>query len=297
MRKWIPMTSNPIWTAALLAVFIADSEAQNPPKVLGEGDAPKLNPSNTMIAFVLRGKIWTMDVTGKQRRQIGSLVNESAPDWSPDGNKIVFHSYGRNISTRKFELWLMNSDGTDPHQLIEPTSDEYYGDKYPRFSPDGKNLVWTRGKQLWIMDSAGHEARPLTQPAKEYEYVGDWSPDGNLIAYLRRDSRHDPGSPQYKIWLIKPNGEDQRMFSTGIRARRVKWSNDGNYLYYSAGSALWKIKIDGKNPPSKVFESNLEQGLTDFDISNDEAWIIYEERGIGDIESIIHLQKLNDDGH
>jgi len=257
---------------------------------LTEGKQPKFNPSGTTIAYVYHGKIWTIDVTGKEKKRIGRFMNEARPSWSPDGKRIVFASYGSNVA-RRFELRIMDSNGTNARRLIEPPTGAYDHDQFPRYSPDGKYIVWTRGKQLWIMDTSGRNAHPLTKErAKKYEYMGDFSPDGKLIAYLRTDSYRD--SPQTKIWLTKPNGEDQRIFLDGVGAEWVKWSRDGKFLYYSSWRALWKMGIDGKGAVKEVFDSNLDH-LARFDLSSDERWIVYEDTGIDQIESKIYLVHLS----
>jgi Tol biopolymer transport system component len=276
----------------LLLCYITVCEGQPTLKPLTEGGEPSFDPSGTKIVYVYRGKIWTVDTSGKHKSPIGDQSFKATPRWSPDGRRIVFSSYGQNVPRRdKFELWIMNTNGTSAHRLIEPTLDEYSGDQFPMYSSDGKYIVWTRLKQLWIMDSIGNNPRPLTkEPAKEYEVAGDWSPDGKYIAYLRSDNPYDTSWSRAIIWLIRPDGEEQKVFLNGIRANWVKWSRDGNFLYYSDRSALWKISIDGDTPAKKIFDSYLEQGLGHFDISVDEQWITYEDTD----KELIYLVCLDD---
>lgn len=260
--------------------------------ILCNGHDPAFSPDGERIAYS-HGKIWTIDVTGKNRKKIGQLTHEIGPSWSPDGKKIVFQCYGKSRPRKDiFQIWVMNSDGSEPHPLLDTSIAPLGRAQHARWSPDGKQIVFTHGNQLWIVDTSGQNARPLTKdPAKEYEYVGDWSPDGKLIAYLREER-----SSEYKIWLIRPDGNDQRMLLGGISAIGAKWSKDGKFLYYSAGSAVWKIPTDGESPAKKVFDSDLDQPLLHFDISNDERWITYDDSGSGIIYHSIYLKRLNQDG-
>jgi TolB protein len=48
------------------------------------------------------------------------LTDNTVPDltasWSPDGRKIVLH---RPVSPGRFQLWLINADGTGEKQLTD----------------------------------------------------------------------------------------------------------------------------------------------------------------------------------
>ena len=240
--------------------------------------SPEFSPDGTKIVFESNRNrtyhIWVRDSKGTKMQELSKLAWDMEPAWSPDGKMIAFASYGKSkLPEGHFAIWLMNADGTNPHQLIEPDKE---GDQYPFWSPDGKRIVWSHGKQLWIMDNNGENAHPLTtKPAGAFECCGDWSPDGKLIAYVARE---DYSGDQYKIWLIEPDGKGQRLFSTGIEAHRVKWSRDGKYLYYDSCPGIMKIDIQAKESTKKILD--LQNDCVHFDISPDEKWIVYDDSGI-----------------
>ena len=41
-------------------------------------------------------------------------VKDQLPDWSPDGSRIAYESGSGGSGG----IWVMNADGSDPHQLI-----------------------------------------------------------------------------------------------------------------------------------------------------------------------------------
>ena len=102
---------------------------------------------------------------GKHARKIAPCCSNSAESWSPHGNQIVF---ARNVADDVHSsIWVVHSDGSglheievkpppgeypcgapvsDPQFLFHPWDDPAAGDcSHPRWSPDGKRIVFDRG--------------------------------------------------------------------------------------------------------------------------------------------------------
>ncbi|HUU06688.1 MAG TPA: hypothetical protein VMZ49_12520 [Patescibacteria group bacterium] len=61
-----------------------------------------------------------------------------APIYSPNGKQIAFHKYGSSIGDNE-EIWIMNSDGSNPEKLTSGNID--YS---PAWSPDGQYIAFCR---------------------------------------------------------------------------------------------------------------------------------------------------------
>jgi Tol biopolymer transport system component/DNA-binding winged helix-turn-helix (wHTH) protein len=168
---------------------------------------------------------------------ITSTRGESGPQYSPDGNKIVFES----TRSGAYEIWLCRSDGSS---LMQLTHFNPAVTGTPRWSPDGQQIVFdsrTAGNpDIFVIDSPGGPARRLTNEPSN-ENVPSWSRDGRWI-YFASDR-----TGSWEVW---------KMLSTGASPVQVTHhggfaafeSPDRKFLYYAKGHnipGLWRIPIDG----------------------------------------------------
>jgi len=146
----------------------------------------------TVAAIGLSWTAWVAAQPAAARRPIAledffRLLRVSDPQVSPDGRWVAYVVTRVDLEKNQTnaDIWLASTDGksrrpltTSPHQ-----------DRRPRWSPDGRRLVFESNRsgsfQMWLLDLAGGEAQQITDLASEAtEPV--WSPDGKRLAFVSK---------------------------------------------------------------------------------------------------------------
>jgi Tol biopolymer transport system component len=116
---------------------------------------------------------------------------DHAPEWSPDGRSIAFHS-DRGAST---SIWILDTEDGSLTQL----TDDSGNDHYPDWSPDGRYITFSSDRagnhDIWIKPvSKGSAIQVTTDPASDTR--PSWSTDGKTLAFTSdREKSMD-------IWVV-----------------------------------------------------------------------------------------------
>src|SRR5437868_12101001 len=126
------------------------------------------------------------------------------PQVSPDGSRVAFVRVTVNDKKEGYNtsIWSVSTAGSDePHQLTKGDRDSS-----PRWSPDGKFLLFVRapekdGKpepgQLSILPMAGGDSFSFTDLPKGASNPV-WSPDGKMIAFTSETNPEDLAKQEKK---------------------------------------------------------------------------------------------------
>ncbi len=121
---------------------------------IGDGTAPAWSPDGSKIAvddLVTQNQtdIFLMNATGGNRVNITDNPNRAdrEPAWSPDGSRFAFRRLNRSESTG-YDLWVMNSDGSDPTELLALPEAQIF----PVWLPDDRILFNSEGKDILTFD-------------------------------------------------------------------------------------------------------------------------------------------------
>jgi TolB protein len=160
------------------------------------------------------------------------------PGWSPDGSKIAYASDRRNGAERG-EIYVMGADGSNLRR-VSTLPEKAKLDSAPRFSPDGRQLVFTRyiseeipiEAALFTVRVDGDGLKQLT-PWEDGAGDADWSPDGTKIVF-----EASPDADSYgEIFTIDADDGQQltnltHNYSRGFGSADPVWSADGKKILF-----------------------------------------------------------------
>ncbi len=187
------------------------------------------------------------DLTGTQPTTIFSEFSD-APDWSPDGNQLVFMSSG---STG----WDINLYAVNSHNLsLIPTIPHWLRD--PKWSPDGQKILFgadvdnNGNSDIYVVNLDGSGLTQLTSN-DYYEGSPNWSPDGQSIVFSADANENQDlfimnldGSGLMQLTNDPADEFDAAWSPDGTRIAFVSDRNDTNF---GNNYEIYLINIDGSS--------------------------------------------------
>jgi len=157
--------------------------------------------------------LFIMNADGTRVRRITTdPFNDSAPDWSPDGTKIVFTS-DRNGITNLYYVDLEK-------MTVSPLTNLLTGASSPCWSPDGTKIAFTSFKE------GGWDIFLLKRPLKRNIELESVSPTSyrseSLLAMTGEEQENE------SVVILKDDGSGQELAMEKIDSRpyRIKFSPD-----------------------------------------------------------------------
>lgn len=168
-----------------------------------------------------------------------STRQESQPQFSPDGKKVVFVS----LRSGHWELWLCDEQGQQPVQLTHLNGPFVAS---PRWSPDGSQIAFeSRAKQdqpdIFIVEASGSAAPRRVTLEATAEIRPAWSQDGQWLYFSSNRSG------DYQLWK-QPVGGGPAIQLTQQGGREAYESFDGQFLYYTRSPnepGIWRVPVSG----------------------------------------------------
>lgn len=219
---------------------------------------------------VMGSRLEIMDVANGSRKVIyESKGRFEAPNWMPDGKKLLFNDHG--------SLYTIPVEGGVPEKLNTGSAAKINNDHGISF--DGKTLAISNsrdgmpggGSSVYILPLTGGEPKLLTEQTPSYWH--GWNPNNKEVCFVAQR-----GSKIYNLYKQSINGgkEVQLTFNTKGHVDGPEYSPDGKYIYYNANKTgtmqIWRMKPDGSGQEQITFDQYHNWFPH---ISPDGKWIVF----------------------
>jgi Tol biopolymer transport system component len=177
--------------------------------------------------------------------EVKKITAGSEVDVTPDGRKMAF--------IRNDSLYVADLNGRNAVRLTNSQFPTY--DSSPRWSPDGKKIVFARSDgNIYTIDADGKNLTNLTHVPENgtiHNSEPDWSPDGSKIIF------QSDRTGRTHIFTMNADGTDVKQLtgdnSNATAEYSAHYSPDGSKIVYGETNSKGKSDIfvmnaDGSHP-------------------------------------------------
>lgn len=217
-----------------------------------------------------RSKLSIYDLAARSVRVIhtANAVFE-APNWSPDGRRILFNQGG--------QLFTISPEGGEPAAIDLTGLGRCNNDK--GFSPDGKQIAFSssgqaKGSQVFTVASAGGEPKRIVEETPSYFH--GYSPDGKYLAFVARRNGN------FDLFRVPAEGGAQEQLTTNTGYDDgPDYSPDGKWIYFNSNRsgkwAVWRMPAAGAGKEDAAAEQVTFDDVEDWfpHCSPDGKWLLF----------------------
>ncbi|MBN9333827.1 biopolymer transporter Tol [Devosia sp.] len=218
------------------------------------------------FSFPRRGRILStgqcaqlevIDLDGNRRVVFTADDVIEAPNWTPDGQWLVFNAGG--------QLFRISPGGGTPEHIETTGLDDLNNDHV--LSPDGRAIyVSSDDGHLYSVPFEGGSPRRISNehPTPHHYYLHGISPDGETLAYVAVERPEE--ERLVNIFTIPASGgPDRRLTHVSAPNDGPEYSPDGRWIYFNSELAasrpghaqVFRMEADGSGIEQLTFDSRV----------------------------------------
>jgi Tol biopolymer transport system component len=215
-------------------------------------DQPVPDDFNAYRQGFLGSRLEILDMSTGLRKVIHEAKGRfEAPNWMPDGKKLLFNQDG--------SLFTIPIEGGTPEKINTGIANRNNNDHGISF--DKKMLAISHhrdglpggGSTVYVLPLSGGEPKLITEKTPSYWH--GWNPNGKDVLFVGQRE-----GTSYDIYKISVTGGPEIKLTdskNGI-ADGPEYSPDGKYIYYNANPTgtmqIWRMKPDGSAKEQITFD-------------------------------------------
>jgi Tol biopolymer transport system component len=206
---------------------------------------PRFSPDGQRIAFLifdlqdrLSSDLWTYDLRGGSLSRLTFDSVSSAPEWMPDGRRLVYVARGR--------IFTIATDGSGVPESLLAFPDGGIGEV--QVTRNQRNLVFREGsvaarRNIWMasLDSARTQRPLLRTPFDEKNLA--LSPDGQWLAYVSDEA----GTEEIYVRRLEEGSGRWRVSKSG--GQEPRWGPGGRELFYRSADSILSVGMEAGAEP------------------------------------------------
>jgi Tol biopolymer transport system component len=206
------------------------------------------------VTDVLGCRLEIMNVFDGKRKVIRESTGRfEAPNWMPDGKKLLFNEGG--------SLYTIPIEGGTPEKINTGEADRNNNDHGISF--DGKMIAISShrtglpggGSTVYVVPIGGGTPKMVSPNTPSYWH--GWNPNNKEVTLVGQRN----GVAIYNIYKVPINGGPEVALTDNKPGQHVdgpEYSPDGKYIYYNGNTSgtmqVWRMKPDGSSKEQLTFD-------------------------------------------